>query len=341
MNANRKKAILIVAVVILGAAGALFLLRGFGLKTDASQIILYGNVDIREADLAFNITGRIDAMRVEEGDEVEEGQVLAVLETEIYDAELQAAKARVGAAKAAHDRLLAGSRPEEIEMARAEIQDIEAALEQAQGNLRRTEKLVTDDFASQQKLDDNRALVKSLGAKLNVAEQALALAIQGPRAEDIAEAAARLNAEEAGLALAAKRLTYTKLEARERGVVNTRIVEPGSVVLSNTPVYSVALVDPVWVRTYVSERDLGRIHPGMAARITTDSHPDDSYEGWVGFISPIAEFTPKTVETPEVRTSLVYRLRVFVKNPDNALRQGMPVTVWLESSNASSGDRPE
>jgi len=299
-------------------------------KSAPTDIVLYGNIDIREADLAFNVVGRIDSMLVEEGNEVESGQLLAALDDDIYQAEVDADKARVGAQRAVLNRLLAGSRPEEIKEARANVRAIEADLQDARANLRRTEKLATDRFASLQKLDEDRARVKNLEARLKAAQQVLSLAIQGPRDEDIAEARARLRADNSELELALRRLDYTKLFAKQRGVVKTRIVEPGAVVLANAPVYTIALSDPVWVRTYVSEPDLGRIHPGMNAEVFTDSAPDKTYEGWIGFISPVAEFTPKTVETREVRTSLVYRLRVYVKNPDNGLRQGMPVTVRLK-----------
>jgi len=335
---SRKRAIIIVLVLAaVVAAGAAYYLRWFDGRAAAGSLVLYGNVDIREADLAFNIIGRIERMLVEEGDTVEPGQLLAVLETEIYDAEVQAAKARVGAQQAALDRLLAGSRPEEIKVARARRSAIEVELEDSRATLARTETLATDRFASQQKLDTDRARVRNLEAQLRAAEEELSLAIQGPRKEDIAEARARLNADEAELTLALRRLAYTELHAKERGVVKARIMEPGAVVLANAPVYSIALSDPVWVRTYVPEPDLGRIRPGMKAEIVSDSRPDRPFEGWVGFISPVAEFTPKTVETPELRTSLVYRLRVYVKNPDNGLRQGMPVTVRLRPEGDADG----
>lgn len=331
MATRKKLSIGLVIVVAIAAAGGYaaydFWKRQQSTPTD---IVLYGNVDIREADLAFNVAGRIESMLVEEGDVVENGRLIATLEADIYQAEVDAAKARVGAQRAVLDRLLSGSRPEEIKEARANVQAVEANLEDARANLRRTEKLAKDNFASLQKLDEDRAHVNSLEAQMKAAQQELSLAIQGPRDEDIAEARARLRADEAELALALRRLDYTKLLAKDHGVVKTRIVEPGAVVLAHTSVYTIALADPVWVRTYVSEPDLGRIHPGMAAAVSTDSFPDEAYEGWVGFISPVAEFTPKTVETREVRTSLVYRLRVYVKNPDNGLRQGMPATVRLK-----------
>ena len=306
------------------------IVRLFGHDGNAdTALVLYGNIDIREADLAFNVAGRIDRMLVEEGDRVEPGQLLAELEDETYQAELNAAAARAAAADAVLARLLSGSRPEEVAKARAEVAAIEASLKDARGRLVRTEELTRKAIATQQRLDEDRTRVVMLEAQMEAAKQALSLAIQGPRDEDIAQARAQLEAEQAALALARQRHSYTRLFAREAGIVNTRILEPGAVVLPQSPVYSIALSDPVWARVYAPERELGRIVPGMTAQVFTDSAPDRPYTGWVGFVSPVAEFTPKSVETEEIRSSLVYRMRVYVRNPDDALRQGMPVTVRL------------
>lgn len=324
------------AVVLIAAGGGAVYLEFQQAQSPAGEIVLYGNVDIREADLAFNVTGRIESMQVEEGDVVRKGQLLATLEPDLYEAEVDAAKAQTAAQRATLDRLLAGSRPEEIKKARGNVEALEAQLALARATLRRTEKLATDRFAPFQKLDEDRARVTSLEAQLKAANEELSLAIQGPRDEDIAEARAQLHAREAEAALALRRLEYTKLYAKERGVVRTRVVEPGAVVAANAPVYTVALFDPVWVRTYAPEPDLGRIRPGMKAQVFTDSAPARPYDGWVGFISPVAEFTPKTVETTELRTSLVYRLRVYVNDPGNSLRQGMPVTVRLMPGTGTS-----
>jgi HlyD family secretion protein len=112
-------------------------------------------------------------------------------------------------------------------------------------------------------------------------------------------------------------------------VVRTRLMEPGEMASPQKPVFSLAITNPKWVRAYVSERDLGRVHPGMRAQVAVDSFPERRFEGWVGFISPVAEFTPKPVQTTELRTSLVYEVRVFVKDAADDLRLGMPATVYL------------
>jgi HlyD family secretion protein len=334
MSNRRKWLIRLAVVAVLLAGGGYAYLQYWRVQSPSDEIALYGNVDIREADLAFNVAGRIETMQVEEGDEVRKGELLATLEPALYQGEVDAADAQVAAQKAVLDRLLAGSRQDEIKRARDNVRALEAQLELAQAMLKRTRQLVTDSYAPMQKLDEDQARVSNLEAQLKASGAELSLAIEGPRAEDITAARAQLRAREAERALAQQRLDYTKLLAKEDGVIRTRIAEPGAVVMANSPVYTLALRDPVWVRTYISETDLGRIRPGMKAQVFTDSEPGKVHEGWVGFISPVAEFTPKTVETPELRTSLVYQLRVYVKDPDDSLRQGMPVTIRLETGQA-------
>jgi len=124
-------------------------------------------------------------------------------------------------------------------------------------------------------------------------------------------------------------LSDTEILAPVDGIILTRVLEKGAIVQSGQAVYSLALDRPIWIRTYIDEPSLGYIYNGKKATITTDS--GGKYQGQVGFISPQAEFTPKNVETTQLRTDLVYRLRVIIDNPDKGLRQGMPVTVHIES----------
>ena len=160
---------------------------------------------------------------------------------------------------------------------------------------------------------------------------------------DIAEAEARLKANEAQLAFLRQQLADADLRSPAEVVVRSRLMEPGEMASPQKPVFSLAVVDPKWVRAYVSEPDLGQVHPGAKAVISVDSFPDRQFEGWVGFISPVAEFTPKSVETEDLRSSLVYEVRVFVKDPADQLRLGMPATVRLplESTNPSNAIPPD
>jgi HlyD family secretion protein len=176
-------------------------------------------------------------------------------------------------------------------------------------------------------------------AALRSAEEELSLAIEGPRREDIAAADATLAALQAAKELAEQRLADTRLRAPATGVIRNRILEPGAMALGGAPVLTMALTNPLWVRAYISEPDLGRVREGMGAEIQTDTHPGKRYKAWVGFISSTAEFTPKTVETTELRTKLVYRTRIFVCDSGQELRLGMPVTVIVKTGQ-SQPDNP-
>jgi HlyD family secretion protein len=182
---------------------------------------------------------------------------------------------------------------------------------------------------SRQDLDSARAALEVAEARLAVNRKALDLQVAGPRKEDIAQAEAQLRSDQAQLALLRRQLADTELHAPLGGVVRSRLVEPGEIASPQKAAFTVAITDPKWIRAYVAEPDLGAVREGVAASVTTDAFPSRPFAGWVGFISPIAEFTPKTVETEELRSSLVYEIRVFVKDPADQLRLGMPATVHL------------
>jgi HlyD family secretion protein len=226
-------------------------------------------------------------------------------------------------------RLEAGTRPEEIDKARAELALAEAQLQDAQRSYERVRNLAARKLASPQEVDDAQAAADAAAARLRAAKATLALALAGPRREDIAAAKATLEAYQAELTLARQELADASLYAPVAGVIRDRILQPGDMASPQRPVYTLALTNPVWVRAYVDEPDLGKLYLGMQAQVATDSFPGKVYQGWLGYISPTAEFTPKSVQTEEVRTSLVYQVRVYVCNPENELHLGMPVTVTI------------
>ncbi len=321
--------------LVCAAGGGLWLWRSQRAVPPGGRLILYGNVDIRQVELAVNASERIAALLAEEGDRVVTGQLLARLETEGFELSVQRAEAQAENQRQVVARLEAGTRPEEIRKARADAAAAEAALAEAENAHRRVSALAPLKAVSLQSLDDARAARDSARARLKAAGAVLDLAVAGPRREDIAAARALSSRYEAELALERKNLRDAFLHSPCDGVVQNRILEVGDMASPQRPVFTLALVDPLWVRAYVSEPDLGKIREGMPAAVTTDSFPDRCYEGRVGFISPTAEFTPKPVETAEVRTRLVYQVRVFVRDPRGELRLGMPATVTLDPERGS------
>lgn len=329
----KSKLILIIAAVIAVLAGVGWF-RHNG-KPVQNELTLHGNVDIRQVELAFNASGRIDQIRVREGDRVKAGQLLASLDTERLRLSLGQADAQTAAQRQVVARYLAGSRPEEISQARAQRDAARVSVADAEAYYRRQQDLVEKNFVSRQQTDTAKFALNRARAQLKSAEETVRLAELGPRKEDIAAARASLAANEAAAAVIKRDLQEGELHAPSDGAIENRILEPGDMASPQKPVFTLALTDPVWVRTWLPETDLGRVPVGARAWVHTDSHPDKRYRAWVGYVSPSAEFTPKSVETAEIRSSLVYQARVFVCEGQGELRLGMPATVTLPLDQAA------
>ena len=330
LSRTTKRIIIAIAVAVIVAVGGVAWMQRTG--NDDGLLRLYGNVDIREVQLAFRQSGRVAQMAFDEGDAVTAGTRMAVLDARPFEEALAVAEASVRVAQAELDKLRRGLRPQEIAQARAALNQALAASRDAELNYRRQSDLRPSGASSQSTVDAASAARDQAAAGVKAAEAALSQATEGFRREDIAAGEARLAAAEAARAQAATALADTELLAPSAGTVIARLREPGSMVASQSTVYSLSLDAPVYVRAYVSGPDLGRIAPGTRVRVRSDSSPT-VYRGQIGFISPRAEFTPRTVETPDLRTDLVYRVRVVIDaaDADGALRQGMPVTIEVEA----------
>lgn len=273
-----KKIALYIILAFLILLVALFIYSRFD-HNNKNELVLYGNVDIRQVDLGFRVNGRVKELLVDEGDTVTPGMLLASLDPIPFLDALAQAKGEAASAKAAY--------------------------ENARILLKRREALLPSKSVSQEDYDDalsNRNVTK-----------------------------ASYEAAMGALATAQTNLKDSKMYSPTDGWVLTRIREPGSIANLGEAVLTVSIKSPLWIRAYVNEPNLGRIHFGMKGKVFTDTPGGKVYHGHIGFISPVSEFTPKTVETTELRTDLVYRLRLIVDDPDEGLRQGMPVTVKFDT----------
>lgn len=274
---SMKRRIIIVIILLLIVGGVLAYFYYIESKKNTHELILYGNVDVRQVDIGFRVPGQVDELFFEEGDVVKKGDLMAVLDITPYNSQ--------------------------VNQAEANVINIKVNLENAQTLLKRRQELIGNGGISLEDLQNTQTSRDQLTASLNSAQAALDIALDN--------------------------LKYTKAYAPTEGIILSRIREPGTVVRESDPVYSLSVSNPVWIRAFVDEIHLGQVQYGMEAEVFTDNPQGHSYKGRIGFISPLAEFTPKTVETTKLRTDLVYRLRVYVDNPDGGLRQGMPVTVKL------------
>ena len=324
---KRGRLIVIFAVLVTGAVGwSIWKSRS---SNAGSVSTFYGNVDIRDVNLGFRVAGRVAKVCKDEGDAVKAGDILAVLDDEPFRTRLDQAKANLASLTAVRDMKRHGYRAEEISQVEAALAERGAALENARAELVRRKSLLASRAVSQQDYDSIEALYREANARYTSTQQNLNLLKAGYRVEEIAQAEADAAKAEAAMRTAETDLADATLVAPEEGVVMTRAVEQGSIVQAGSTACTVNLNNPVWVRAYVGEPFLGRVQPGARVLVSSDLHPDKLFHGKIGYVSPRAEFTPKSVETTDLRTSLVYRFRVVVSDPDGSLRQGMPVTVRL------------
>lgn len=325
---NRRRIIGLVALAVLVIA--FVLTSGFGLWTaeNEGELTLYGNVDIREVDLAFENGGRVEEIGVDEGDRVESGAVLASLDPARSEDRMRQAEADVAQARAALTRARNGNRPQDIAQGQARVDAARVTLVKAESDVDRRQPLVAEGAISRELWDRTLAEARRARAQLREAEQALSLLRAGTRSEDIAAAQARLDAALAQQSSVQTDLNDTRLRAPVAGMIVTRAIEPGTLVQPGSSAFTIAIDRPVRIRAYIAEPDLTRIEPGMRVNIKVDGRAEP-YRGRIGYISPQAEFTPKSVETEELRTDLVYRVRIVVDEADGGLRQGQPVTISI------------
>ena len=283
----KKRAVILILLILIvcGTLGFLY----FKNRKNTNELTLYGNIEIRQVDLSFQVSGRIEKLLKEEGDTVKAGELIAVLDDKDYVSNL--------------------------EKAEADVEKTLALKSDADSKFERNAPLVEDNTISKQDYD----------TLLNTKNKSAA---------DYDAAVAQKN-------FAKNQLDYTKIYAPEDGIIMIRVQEPGANVSKAQPVYTMAKTKPVWVRAYVNETDLGNIKYGQGVNVYTDTVDPKTgekrmYKGQVGYISPVAEFTPKTVQSTDIRTNLVYRIRVYIYDIDEYLRQGMPVTIKVDLSDKTA-----
>ncbi|CNH97330.1 putative membrane fusion protein (MFP) component of efflux pump%2C membrane anchor protein YbhG [Yersinia frederiksenii] len=337
MNKKIIAGVVVAALVVVGIA---VWLNGRN-NDDKNQLTLHGNVDIRQVSLAFEESGRISALMVDEGDRVSAGQGVAMLDTHALKIQEKQAQARLDAEKQTVREQQSGARPEEIAQVKAQLASAQAQLIKANEDLSRIQRIASSTGGrgiSKQELDTAKNNQSVAQANVKERQASLELMVKGVRTEQREAAIAQVKALEADLELLRYRISQAELRSPVDAIVRARLQEPGDMTSPQKAVYTLALTEPKWVRVWVSESDLGRVKSGMAAQVVTDSFPDKPVSGKVGYISSVAEFTPKSVQTEELRTNLVYEVRIVVSDPDNVLRMGQPATVNINTASVNSGN---
>ena len=323
---KKKIAAVVLLLVVIIAVVLIYRLRT---QKDDGNLRLSGNVEVTETNVAFKIPGRVVARLVDEGDKVKEGDVIAKLD----NAELTATEAQTRATlKEATTKLAelkAGSRYQEIEQARANVFAQEAELQKVRKDFERAEVLYRNGAISASQFDISKSAYESRQGLHRNALEGLSLAKEGPRGEEVRIAEHKVEQAKATLAASEARLKDTVIYSPATGVVLRKNVEPGETVAQGTPIVTIGDLAKPWIKVYVKEDKLVLVKLGQKAKVTVDGYKGKSFEGEVSYISSEAEFTPKTVQTPEERVKLVFGVKVRVKNDNGELKPSMPADVQI------------
>ncbi|MDY6904730.1 MAG: efflux RND transporter periplasmic adaptor subunit [Thermodesulfobacteriota bacterium] len=339
---KKRLRILIPLVAVIGIGVLVY--NVFFRNGDAGDTLLVsGNIEVTEARIGFKVPGTLDRRMVDEGDQVTRGQVVAMLDNRDQQVAVTRAEANVAYSQSVLDELTAGTRPQDIERARAELERAEAAykvaqvrLSQARSDFKRFEALYKDSGISRREFEQYKtgyetaqSQSREAAARVANAREALSLSKEGPRKETLDQATAQLKSAKAALTQARLQLAYTELKAPMDGVVLTKAAETGEFLTPGSAVFVIGDLAHPWVRAYINETDMGRVRLKNKADITIDSYPDKIFDGAVSYISDQAEFTPKSVQTFEERVKLMFRIKINVPNPDGLLKPGMPADARI------------
>ena len=382
------------SLAIVLAGGIIFYYWQFhSRETPESTIQVSGNIEVTTIDVAFKISGKIDKRLVDEGDIVKEGQLIATLEhkdllaqkakagatletarsrlpaleknidyqDQATTQEISQAQAAVENAQARLQQLLDGSRPQEIQSAKAGVDQALADMEKKKADMDRAKKLYQDKYIAAQDWDAAKTAYDMAVANYKKAQENYDLVVEGPRKEEIAAGRAQLEQSQAALRLTKThriqidvlkkelataqgqvkeaasaleviqtQIEYSNLYAPTSGVVLVKNAEPGEFVVPGGAVVTLGQIEKPWLKAFINESDLGRVKLGQKVSVTTDTYPGKEYPGKVTFISSEAEFTPKNVQTAKERVKLVYRIKVALENPQNELNPGMPADAQIQ-----------
>ena len=327
---------IVILLAAAAAAGVYVYPKLIKKPAPVNQLTLSGNIEAHESLVSFKVQGRIVDLPVEEGQQVEQGVMLARLEDADFKQKVRIDEAGVEVRESSLALTLAGTREQEVKASQQAMLDAQADLEEKKLDSDRAQQLFGKDEISAQDRDLAATALKRAEAAYKAAQQRYNEAVEGSRKEDVAIARANLVQANADLGLSRINDSYTILRSPAAGVITVRQAELGEVVEPGSPVVTLADLDHVWLRAYIAETDLGKVHWGQEASITTDTYPGKQYCGHISFISPDAEFTPKSVQTYTERVTLVYRIKIDIDNPNHELKPGMPADAHIELADTRS-----
>ena len=328
---------IVIGAVVLSSIGAFAFYRTTSAADRDGVVTASGTVEATQAELGFQVAGRLEALSVREGDQVIAGNELARLEQAELIAQREVARAQVASAQAGLAELLAGSRREEIAQARAVLAVATERRDLAQRDVERLTPLAEQSLVSRQAFDQQRTQLSMSQGEVAKATEELHLLEIGPRTERIAAQRAALAQAQATVGRIDAQLAQTQLDAPFSGTITVRHREPGEALSPGNPVLTIRNFGDRWVRVYIPGDEVGNLKLGQPAAITGDANPAKRYNGTISYIASVAEFTPRNVQSTKDRVKLVYEVRVRIAGDESVdLKPGLPADVQFQNAVVAS-----
>jgi HlyD family secretion protein len=334
----KKRIIVIVFIILFITVG---LLVYIGQKNNREKGLFYsGTIETTQANLSFQVPGRVVKVNVQEGQPVTKNQIIAELDRAEFESRYVQARANLDRAQKSKQQLgtvLDINRktlPSEVARAKANVKSAQDIMKDAEKNNQRFEDLFRKGVATEKERDSVKLAYDVAKSRLAESESVLKLAegnltkIEAVR-QDIEVSSAQINSINASLNQASIQLAYTQLKSPIDGIITSRNIEPGETVNSGREVITVSDLSRVDLKIFVDETEIGKVIPGQKVDVKVDTFPGKIYTGVVSFISPEGEFTPKIIQTKKERVKLVYLVKVSIANPNFELKSGMPADAWL------------
>lgn len=297
---------------------------------ERQSITASGVIEATEVDISPKVSGHVVKLDIKEGAQIKKGDVVALLDQEELNAQLNKALANLSVAAARLNLLKAAPQQEIVKEAQEGVEQAKANLENAASNLKRMESLLAQNAVPQKSLDDAKTRFETGEAQYNAAKERLKIIQTGARREETEVVQQQLKVAEAEVALIRVKLNDTTVKSPVAGMVMLKLTEEGEFVPTGKPIVTIGKLDSVWLKVYVPESDLGRIRLNQSAKIWVDSFPDKPFQGKVMEISSEAEFTPKHIQTKAERVRLVFGVKIGIENPGLVLKPGMPADAEIE-----------
>jgi HlyD family secretion protein len=335
---NKRKIIIVVFIILLVGVG-LFVYYGQW-KKQQGELYFSGTIEATQSNLAFQAAGRVLHVAVNEGQNVTKDQTLATLVPSEFQSRYEQAKATLDRSLRNQEQLgtmldiYTKTLPAEVARAEASVASAGYVMDDARKNAERYEQLFQRGVASAKERDAMKLSYDTAAARLAEAKAIVNQArgntnrIKATR-QDMEAARSQVQAARAALEQTNLQMQYTELKAPFSGTITSRNVEPGEVVTPGREVMTLSDLSRVDLKIFVGEGEIGKVKPGQKVDVKVDTFPNKIFTGYVSYVSPEGEFTPKIIQTQKERVKLVYLVKVSIANPNIELKSGMPADAWL------------